>query len=97
MSSVLLQETPSLINTTWEETVSNLKGKYHGIAKHYLSVFENSVLQVIITIIKNSKMFFINRNLTVLVKFVINYHQSVKTKAISVSSHRCTELEWTAT
>ena len=53
MSSVLLQETPSLINTTWEETVSNLKGKYHGIVKHYLSVFENSALQVIITIIKN--------------------------------------------
>ena len=41
--------------------------------------------------------FVINRNLKVLREFVLNYHPSVLRLSISVSGHRWTGLEWTAT
>ena len=50
--------------------------------------------------IKNSKTFFfflINKNLKVLLKFVVKYHPTVLKLSMSVSGHRWTALEWTAT
>ena len=41
--------------------------------------------------------FFINRNLTLLLKFVVDCHPSVLRLSMCVSGHRWTGLQWTAT
>ena len=46
---------------------------------------------------KASKRFVINRNLNVLLKFVVNYHPSVLRQPMSVCGYRWTGLKWTAT
>ena len=46
---------------------------------------------------KTPKRFFINRNLKPLLKFVTDSHSSVLRLLMSVSVHRWTGLEWTAT
>ena len=41
--------------------------------------------------------FFISKNLKLLLKFVVDCHRSVVRLSMSVSGHRWTGLEWTAT
>ena len=65
--------------------------------KTYAVSVKGEVLREVGVISKNPKRFFINRNLNVLFKCVANYHPSVLRLSMSVSGHRWTGLEWTAT
>ena len=48
-------------------------------------------------ITKTPARFLTNRNLKALLKFVVNYQPNVLRLLMSVSGHRSTGLEWTAT
>ena len=66
--------------------------------KSYHTSFKGEVSRQFGVVSKTPKrFFFIDKNLKVLFKFDVNYHSSVLRLLMSVSGHRWTGLEWTAT
>ena len=74
-----------------------MPGSYLNLIDSLHAPVKGEVSQEFGVISNTPKCLIINRNPKVLLKFDVNYHPSVLRLSTSVSDHRWTRLEWTAT